>query len=67
MKNMKCVTFADLAVPVIVRLTVRIIPVPSVVSIDFCTMFNVIVVVWFTVAPVLKVRLAQLNVKNLHY
>lgn len=47
------VTFAYLADPVIKGLTVPIIPVPSVVKLDFCTVFVVIVVVWFTKAPVL--------------
>lgn len=48
------VTFAYLANPVIVGLTVPIVPVPSVVKLDFCTVFVVIVVVWFPKAPVLK-------------
>lgn len=52
------VTFAYLAEPVVVGLTVPIIPVPSVVKLNFCTVFVVIVVVWFPVAPVLKVGLA---------
>lgn len=48
------VTFAYLADPIIVGLTVPIIPVPSVVRVDFCTVFVVIVVVWFPIAPVFK-------------
>lgn len=50
-------TFADLAVPVFVRGTVRIIPVPPVVSIDFCTVFSIIVIIWLAHAPVFKARL----------
>ena len=42
------VTFAYLADPVIVGLTVPIIPVPSVVELDFCTVLVVVVVVWLT-------------------
>lgn len=52
-------TFAYLADPVIVGLTVPVIPVPSEVKLDFCTVFGIIVVVWFTIAPVLKVGLAH--------
>lgn len=36
-----------------------IVPVPSIVELDFCTMFIVIVVVWFSIAPVLKVVLGH--------
>lgn len=50
-------TFADLAVPVFVGGTVCIIPLPPVVSIDFCTVFSVIVIVWLAKTPVFKVRL----------
>ena len=53
------VTFAYLADPVIVGLTVPIIPVPSVVELDFCTVLVVVVVVWLTKAPILKVGLAH--------
>lgn len=51
------ITFGYLAEPVIVDLTVPIIPVPSVVNLDFCTVFIVIVIIWFPIAPVLKVGL----------
>lgn len=53
------ITFAYLADPVIIGLTVQIIPVASIERISFCTVFVVIVVVWFTVAPVLIVSLSQ--------
>lgn len=52
-------TFAYLADPVIVSLTVAIVPVPSIVKLDFCTVFVVIVVVWFPKAPVLKAGLGH--------
>lgn len=53
------VTFAYLADPVVVGLTVPIIPVPAIVKLDLCTVFVVIVVVWFTKAPVFKAGLAH--------
>lgn len=50
-------TFADLAEPVVVGLTVSVIPVSSVVKLNFCTVFVVIVVVWFPIAPIIKIVL----------
>lgn len=57
-------TFADLAVPVFVGATVRIIPVPPVVSIDFCTVLSIIVIIWLAHTPVFKVRLDNLKSKK---
>lgn len=51
------VTFVYLADPVIIGLTVPIVPVPSIIKLDFCTMFVVIVVVRFPIAPVLIAKL----------
>lgn len=51
------VTFANLADPVIVDLTVPIVPVSSVVKLNFSTVLIVIVVVWFSKAPVLIAKL----------
>ena len=53
------VTFAYLADPVIVGLALPIIPVPSVVRVDFCTVFIIIVVIWFPKGPVLKFELVH--------
>lgn len=46
-------TFAYLTDPVIVGVAVAVVPMFGRVSNDFCTVFIVIVVVGFTVAPVL--------------
>ena len=51
------VTFAYLADPVVIGLTVPIVPVPSIIKLDFCTKFVVIMVVWFPIAPVLIAEL----------
>lgn len=50
-------TFADLAVPVFVRGTVRIIPVPPIVSIDFSAVLSIVVIIWLAHTPVFKFRL----------
>lgn len=57
-------TFADLAVPVFVGATVHIIPVPPVVSIDFCTVFIIIVIIWLAHTPVCIVSLDKLKSKK---
>lgn len=53
------VTFGYLADPVIIDLTVPIVPVPPIVRLDLCTMFVGIVIVWFSKAPVLIIKLGQ--------
>lgn len=50
-------TFLDLADPVIIRFTVSIVPVLPIVLMNLCTVFTVHVVVWFSVSPVLKLKL----------
>jgi hypothetical protein len=50
-------TFANLANPVIVGITVSIIPVVSVVKLDLCAFFVIVVVVWFSKSPILIAEL----------